>query len=230
MPRFPDDLQTKLANLALPFKARIELSQTPKTLEIHFNDPQSDQKLASILLEIWEGQLYTFEEFFEFLKPKLPEFIITDLFIRPELRYRGYGLFILKSMAIIMNVKKFGLFHVNTPFASFWIHNNSILATAIQDLEPWLEELPFDWQEPNAILHYLSEGEVRSYDRITHGIWFLKPRLLQSVKIDPDEIVITRNGVLAARKGTKALLASKNELIKSPPRATAIERSDIPIG
>ncbi len=211
MPRFPDALDTKFANLALPFKARIELSQAPRTLEIHFNDPQSDQKLASILLELWEGQLYTFEGFFEFLKPKLPEFIVTDLFVRPELRYRGYGLFILKSMAVIMNTETFGLFHVNAPFASFWIHNNSILATVIQDLEPWLAELPLDWQETDAILHYLSEGEAKSYDRITHGIWFLKPQLLQSVKLDPDEILITRNGVQVARKGTNALLVSNTD-------------------
>ncbi|MHA2271477.1 MAG: hypothetical protein ACXACI_06415 [Candidatus Hodarchaeales archaeon] len=208
MPPFPDDLETKMTNLALPFKARIELIQTSKTLEIHFNDPQSDQKLASILLEIWEGQLYTFEDFFEFLKPQLPEFIVTDLFIRPELRYRGHGLFILKSMAFIMNTETLGLFHVNTPFASFWLHNNSILATAVQDLEAWLAELPLDWQEPDAILHYLSEGEVKSYDRITHGIWFLTPQLLQSVKLDPNENIITRNGVQVVRKGTNALLVS----------------------
>ncbi|MHA2368829.1 MAG: hypothetical protein ACXADX_08415 [Candidatus Hodarchaeales archaeon] len=208
MPPFPDDLETKMTNLALPFKARIELIQTSKTLEIHFNDPQSDQKLASILLEIWEGQLYTFEDFFEFLKPQLPEFIVTDLFIRPELRYRGHGLFILKSMAFAMNTETFGLFHVNTSFASFWLHNNSILATTFQDLEPWLAELPLDWQEPDAILHYLSEGEVKSYDRITHGIWFLTPQLLQSVKLDPNENIITRNGVQVVRKGTNALLVS----------------------
>ncbi|MFW9916078.1 MAG: hypothetical protein ACFFGZ_10765 [Candidatus Thorarchaeota archaeon] len=208
MPRFPDDLETKLANLALPFKAKIELIKAPKTVEIHFNTPQGDQKLASVLLELWEGQLYTFEEFFEFLKPKIPEFIVTDLFIRPEWRYRGHGLFILKSMALIMNAEIFGLFHVNTPFASFWLHNNSILATAVQDLEPWLAKLPLDWQESDAILHYLSESDVKSYDRITHGIWFLNPQLLQSVRLDPDEILITRNGVQVARKGATALLIS----------------------
>jgi hypothetical protein len=97
---------------------------------------------------------------------------------------------------------------VNTSFASFWLHNNSILATTVQDLEPWLAELPLDWQESDAALHYLSESEVKSYDRITHGIWFQNPQLLRSVSFDPDEILTTRNGVQVARKGRNALMIS----------------------
>ncbi|MFQ5981216.1 MAG: hypothetical protein ACE5OZ_24000 [Candidatus Heimdallarchaeota archaeon] len=212
MSSFPGNLEERLAGQSFPFKARIEILQRAKSLEIRFFEPQKGQKLASTMLEIWEGQLVSFEDFFDFLKPNLPEFIVTDLFINPDLRHRGYALFILKSMAAILNVGCFGLFHVNTNFAGFWIHNESILGTEAQDLHPWLEGLPSDWQESDSILHHTLEGETKAYDRTTHGVWLTRQFLLQSLKIDADEMIVSRNGVLVVRRGTTALIASEGWL------------------
>ncbi|MFX0113380.1 MAG: hypothetical protein ACFFB3_02420 [Candidatus Hodarchaeota archaeon] len=209
MSRFPEDLETRVATLGLPFKARIELTQRTRSLEIRFIDPQNDQKIASTMLEIWEGQLVTFEEFFDFMKPALPEFVVTDLFIRPDLRYRGFGRFILESMASLLNVESFGLFHVNSPFASFWIHNSSILATYAQDVHNWLAVLPANWQEPESILHYIVEDKIESYDRITHGIWFGTEQLRQSIQIDTEATIISRNKVLILQRGTTALIIAE---------------------
>lgn len=212
MSSFPVNLEEKLADQPFPFKTRIEIIQKSKSLEIRFLEPQKGQKLASTMLEIWEGQLFSFEEFFDFLKPNLPEFIVTDLFVHPDLRHRGHALFILKSMAAILNVGCFGLFHVNTDFAGFWIHNQSILGTDAEDLRPWLEGLPRDWQEPDSILHHTLEGETKVYDRTTHGIWLAGWQLLQSVEINANETIVSRNGVLVIRKGATALIASEGWL------------------
>jgi GNAT superfamily N-acetyltransferase len=209
MARFPEDLEARVATLGLPFKAKIELTQKARTLEIRFIDPQNDQKIASTMLEIWEGQLVTFEEFFDFMKPAFPEFVVTDLFVRPDLRYRGLGRFILEAMASLLNVESFGLFHVNTPFAGFWIHNNSILGTDAQDIRTWLSVLPDDWDEPDSIFHYTIENEVKSYDRITHGAWLGTEQLRQSMQINADEIIISRNNVLILQRETTALIVKE---------------------
>ena len=117
MSSFPANIKKKLADTPFPFQSRIESIQKPKTLEICFLEPQSGQKFASIMLEIWKAQLATFEEFFDFLKPDLPRFTVTDLFVRLDLRHSGYAFFILKSMATILNTGSFGLFHINANFA-----------------------------------------------------------------------------------------------------------------
>ena len=212
MTQFPTNLEQRLVEHPFPFKITIELVQSSNTLEVRFLDQKAETKCASTMLEIWEGQLYTFKEFFGFMKPYLPEYIVTDLFVRPDLRRHGFGLFILRTMASLMNAASFGLFHVNSPFASFWIHVGSILATDVSDLQPWLENLPNRWQKANSILYYLENEEVRSYGRITHGLWFSSDPSELSFKIDVDRIIDSRNLVSVIQRGQTALIASSRWL------------------
>jgi len=79
-------------------------------------------------------------------------------------------------------------------------------------LQPWLENLPNGWQKANSILYYLENEEVRSYGRITHGLWFSSDPSELSFKIDVDRIIDSRNLVSVIQRGQTALIASSRWL------------------